>query len=91
MTRNLKALANAYFDKGLDAGVARDWPQALEWFRKALRFDTSRAEIWTNLGKALYWLKDYEEAHQAFERALQIQPGRADALTGLAATGGKAR
>jgi len=91
LTRNLKALANVYFDKGLDAGVAREWSQALEWFQKALRFDTSRAEIWTNLGKAHYWLKDYDQAHQAFERALQIEPGRADALTGLAATSGKAR
>jgi tetratricopeptide (TPR) repeat protein len=87
--RNLRALANEYLHKGLDVGSAGDFRDALAWFEKAAHFDPSRAVIWANVGKAHYWMKDRDAAREAFRRALELEPGRADALAGLAATGGK--
>jgi cytochrome c-type biogenesis protein CcmH/NrfG len=45
------------------------------------------AAIWTNVGKARYWLKDVDGAREAWRHALQLEPGRRDALSGLAAIG----
>ena len=87
--QNLRALAEAYFRKGLDAGSSGDYPPALELFQKAVRFDPKNAVIWTNIGKVHYWLKDFDRASEAWRHALQLEPGRRDALTGLAAVGAK--
>jgi Flp pilus assembly protein TadD len=88
--RNLKALAEVYYRKGLDDGSEKRYPEALAWFEKALRFDASRPVIWTNLGKTYYWLKQPDKAREAFQRALQLEPGHPDAVAGLAAVGAKA-
>ena len=54
---------------------------------KALRFDPNNAAIWSNIGKSRYWLKQYDGAREAWQKALQLDPGRADALAGLNAIG----
>ena len=89
--RNLRALAGAYFNKGLDEGVERRFEPALVWFEKALVFDPDNPAIWTNIGKSRFWLKQYDGAREAWLRALQLQPGRPDALSGLNALGAKAQ
>lgn len=87
--KNLHALAEAYFQKGLDLGSKGEYRPAREWFEKAVRFQPARAVIWTNIGKASYWLKDFDRAREAWRRALKLEPGRSDALSGLAAIGDK--
>ena len=87
--RNLLALAETYFRKGLDEGSDGHYGPALEWFDKAVRLDQKNAAIWTNIGKARYWLKDYDGARDAWRRALQLEPGSRDAVSGLAVVGDK--
>ncbi len=87
--KNLRALAQAYFHKGLDVGSSGEYRPALEWFQKALRYDPNNAAIWTNVGKVHYWLKDFDHAREAWHRALQLEPRRPDAVAGLAAVGDK--
>jgi Flp pilus assembly protein TadD len=84
---NLRALGQTYFNKGLDEGSEGRYEAALGWFDKALRFDPNNAAIWSNIGKSRYWLKRTDGAREAWTRALQLEPGRRDALSGLAAIG----
>jgi tetratricopeptide (TPR) repeat protein len=87
---NLRSLGEAYFRDGLELGSNAQWRPALELFEKALRYLPSNAAVWTNIGKAHYWLKENDRAREAWQRALQLEPGRRDAVAGLAVVGDKA-
>jgi Flp pilus assembly protein TadD len=86
---NLRALAETYFNKGLDVGSEGDYRTALEWFEKSLRVEPNSAVVWVNVGKARYWLRQPDGARAAWRRALELQPGNRDAAGGLAALGDK--
>jgi tetratricopeptide (TPR) repeat protein len=89
VAKNLVALGQTYFNRGLDDGSNGRFEPALALFDKAVRLDPGNAAIWTNIGKSRYWLKDYAGAREAWEHALKLEPGRRDAVSGLAALGSK--
>lgn len=60
-----------YHRKGIDA-LARNHAQAEQYFRRALSFDPDYAEAHYSLGTALEKLFRYEEAIDAYQRAIQI-------------------
>jgi tetratricopeptide (TPR) repeat protein len=74
-------LGNEWIQRG-------DYPSAIAEFREALRFNSSWAENWLNLGRASFTIGDYAEAKQAFATALQHTPNdwRAHMLMGTTLT-----
>jgi tetratricopeptide (TPR) repeat protein len=58
------------------------WPEAIAAARAALVLDPANAIAWANLGVALYKLGNVDEARQALERSLTLNPNN-DALRSL--------
>jgi tetratricopeptide (TPR) repeat protein len=59
------------------------FPEAVEEFTQALRFDLAKAHAHNDLGVALFLLGDYEKAADQFSVAAQIDPSYADARRNL--------
>jgi tetratricopeptide (TPR) repeat protein len=61
-----------------------DWTTAIEEFKRAASLDPRDAQLSSACGYLLGYCRHYEEALQAMERALTIQPDHWDALCGSA-------
>lgn len=76
-------LGQAYAAKG-------DYPQALEYYRKALALDSTNALIHDNLGVIYFTIyqrtrknEDNAAALESFQKAVELDPGLASAYNGL--------
>jgi tetratricopeptide (TPR) repeat protein len=78
----LKMLAQCYM-------LLRDDDRGVACAREAVEADPRNGECRTLLAKALMLRKDYEEASQAFRRAMLRDPGERDNFSGLIASYGK--
>lgn len=85
--RNLRALAEEYHRRGAEAGEAKRYGEARVSFEKAVDLAPSDAEMWTNLGKANYWLGERDRARECWSRALALDPNQKGAAAGLRALG----
>jgi tetratricopeptide (TPR) repeat protein len=62
------------------------WTDAMEWYRRAAESDASWFEAQYNYGVLAYRLRNFPAALSAYETALAIQPGSADARYNFALT-----
>ena len=85
--RNIRALAEEYHRRGAEAGEAKRYGEARVSFEKAVDLAPSDAEMWTNLGKANYWLGERDRARECWSRALALDPNQKGAAAGLRALG----
>jgi tetratricopeptide (TPR) repeat protein len=60
-------LANLYFD-------AERYPEAIEWYSKALELDPTNPDVSTDLGVSYYYQNDPDKALAQFKRSLEIDP-----------------
>ena len=60
-------LGNTYFD-------AEQYPEAIDWYQKALAIDPKNADASTDLGVSYYYTKRTDEALKQFENSLRIDP-----------------
>jgi Flp pilus assembly protein TadD len=74
------ASAQSEYNRGVRARVARDWPVAVEAFRRAVTLDAAFAEAWNELGYALRNQGRYPEALDAYGQALRLRPDFPEAL-----------
>ncbi len=51
----------------------RDWPSAIESYRKVLRNDPEDGISWTRLGAAHRYMESYSDAAAAFQRAIDLK------------------
>ncbi|QDV91120.1 TPR repeat-containing protein YrrB [Phycisphaerae bacterium RAS2] len=58
-------------------------PQAVEYYREAIRLDPTMYLAHLNLGLAYIELGQYDRANEAFRAAIDIQPNRADPFVNL--------
>jgi tetratricopeptide (TPR) repeat protein len=72
--------AEAEYNRGVRARIARDWPAATDAFRRALSFDRGYADAWNELGYALRHQGRYDESLQAYTEALRLRPEFPEAL-----------
>ena len=56
---------------------------AIEYFKNAVREDSSFAEAHSNMGIAYFEMKDYRNAQEAFKKAVMIKPDFVEALLNL--------
>ncbi|HZL03888.1 MAG TPA: O-antigen ligase family protein [Coriobacteriia bacterium] len=59
--------------------------QALETAERAIQMDSDYPDLWTVLGDANGELGNLEAAHEAYQRVLNLEPGRTDTLERLKA------
>jgi len=72
------------YQRGTDLLVARRYPDAIDEFRAALKWNPDSVEAHNNLGIALASIGRMDEAVIEFKQALAIEPGFEDARRNLA-------
>jgi len=77
LTQNALGTAMAAQDK---------FGEAKDAFHKAIGFDSSDPELWENMGHCHYYLFEYSDARQCYEKALNLDSGRIPAHRSLGAT-----
>ncbi len=63
---------------GYDALVAGRNEEAIRWFRDALTYKPRLAAYWFDLGIAYQKMGKAREAHEAYQRAQQLEPAKAE-------------
>lgn len=71
--------AQAQFDQGMGFVRRKQWPQAIQAFMLAVRFEPNYVEAWNNLGYSYRKINDNQKALEAYQRALRIRPDYAPA------------
>lgn len=76
-------LADATSDKQLarlESKIERQYENAVEQFEKAVAADPGMYQAWGSLGYALRKLGDYDRSLEAYDTALELQPGYGEAI-----------
>ena len=69
-------LGNLYYD-------SQAYPQAIEYYEKALTFQPNNADVRTDLGTAYWYMGNADKAIASFEKALAIRPTHPGTLFNL--------
>jgi len=77
------ALANAFVEKGKQAGRSGKLPEAIQFLSRALHYDSTSAETWYHYGGANFEARNLNEAYRAWNKALQLNPGHQAAREGM--------
>jgi Tfp pilus assembly protein PilF len=86
-TKDMKSMTVAELEKAGDASRAvKDYPQAIQYFREALRKDKKNAVLYNKLGLAELSGGDTDSARAAFQKAVKLNSKYADALNNVGAT-----
>jgi len=72
----LAKLGNLYYD-------SKAYPQAVEYYEKALAIQPNNADVRTDLGTAYWYTGNADQAVANFEKALAIRPNNANTLFNL--------
>lgn len=84
--RNSGGRATFHVSQGDAHNARRDWPQAIEHYRKALAISPNLVPIWIQLGHGLRETNQFEQAEQSYLRALEVEPDNEDAKFFLGVT-----
>jgi tetratricopeptide (TPR) repeat protein len=77
-------LAAAFLDKGVKLGQQKNnLPAAIREIKKAIMVRPDKAEFWYNLGGAYFTEQNYDSAHYAWEKTLELNPNYTLAKQGL--------
>ncbi len=81
-----ESLADAHNDMGITCAMERDYSEALEHFRDAVKADPGHAPAIANIGVVYYQQERYEDSAERFEAAIIVDPhhGLAHTLHGAA-------
>jgi tetratricopeptide (TPR) repeat protein len=74
---------NAWFAQGVSCDNLKQYEEAIEAYRQALRLQPEYADAWYNLGITYGNLKKYGLASLAYEEAVRIEPEKASAWFNL--------
>jgi tetratricopeptide (TPR) repeat protein len=66
--------ATKAFEAGKVAFNAKDFPESIKQFKLAAEKNPSQDVIWANLGRAYDANKQYDEAIEAYQKAITIKP-----------------
>ncbi|WP_341487079.1 hypothetical protein [Pararhizobium sp. A13] len=72
-------LGTFHVSQGDAHNARKQWPQAIEHYKKALAILPNLAPVWIQLGHGFRETNQFEQAEQSYLRALDIEPGNADA------------
>lgn len=72
----LAKVGNIYYD-------AQQFPQAIQYYERALKVNPDEADVRTDLGTALWYTGDADKAIVEFEKSLKSRPGHPETLFNL--------
>jgi tetratricopeptide (TPR) repeat protein len=82
-----KLISDFYLRNGWDTyGKNGRYAEAVVEYKKGLAIDPTNFDLWYNMGGALYTNRQFPEALEAFQKALQLAPGNQQAQQGYSAT-----
>lgn len=81
------AFGQSFMERGIVSFNDGDYKQAVNWFKWAIKADSSDSEAFLNRGNSFRMLKNYEKAFSDFESAIRLDSsdGNAHFLYGLSA------
>ncbi|MBI4947434.1 MAG: DUF1736 domain-containing protein [Bacteroidetes bacterium] len=77
------ALSNALVERAKDEGKRGNVPLAIQYISRALKYDSTNAEIWYHYGGANFSTGNINEAYRGWTRCLRLNPNHAEALKGM--------
>ncbi len=83
-TEYYKDLGSLYMKNAIKEYNNNDIANAIELMKKGTLTDPTSENLWYNLGGILYTVRRYEEAREAFNKTLQINPKNKKAKAALA-------
>jgi tetratricopeptide (TPR) repeat protein len=72
--------AESEYNRGVRARIAKDWPAAVDAFRRAIGFRSAFPDAWNELGYALRHQGRDVESLDAYHEALRLRPNFPEAL-----------
>lgn len=72
--------AESEYNRGVRARIVKDWPAAVDAFRRAIAFRAAFPDAWNELGYALRNQGRYAESLEAYHEALRLRPNFPEAL-----------
>ncbi len=69
-----KRRAAGYFSAGMKAFRKRNYYRAVKWYKRAVKYNPSRAKYYYYLGRALDHIKNYPASVEALKKAQEIDP-----------------
>ena len=72
--------AESEYNRGIRARITKDWPAAVDAFRKAIEQRAAFPDAWNELGYALRNQGRYAESLDAYDEALRLRPDFPEAL-----------
>ena len=75
VSANSRSDAKAQVEFGIEVAQRGLWQEALYRWRRATELDPSYAPAWDNLGIAYEHEGEFDKAREAYEKALELDPG----------------
>ncbi|MCP4439957.1 MAG: tetratricopeptide repeat protein [Aureispira sp.] len=60
------------YEEGLEHINAKEWAMAINAFKEVVKIAPEKGEAYLNMGTALYYLRQYGEAVESMEKALEV-------------------
>ena len=79
----LKDIKQEYCKRGITYIENNKYVKAINSLLKASDIDPNDKEVWTNLGRAYYWIDDYINAASCYQKAVDIDPNDKTAYSNL--------
>lgn len=78
--------AQKYYNLGLDESKKEHFEKAIEYYKKAIVFDSNFAFAYDNIGLCYRRLNEYDKAIDAYQKSLKIDPNGTMPLQNIAIT-----
>ncbi|MEO5673354.1 MAG: tetratricopeptide repeat protein [Chitinophagales bacterium] len=76
-------LFQAFYRRGLKDGAEKNFFAAVVNLEKAVKYQSTNADAWYNLGGAYFSVRNWDKAKEAWEKTLLLDPENQSALQGL--------
>lgn len=77
------ALSNALVERAKEEGKNNNVPKAIEYLSRAVKYDSTNADVWYHYGGANFSMGDINEAYRGWNKCLQLNPNHGEAKKGM--------
>jgi len=77
------ALSNALVERAKDEGKNGNVPKAIEYLSRAVKYDSTNADVWYHYGGANFSVGNINEAYRGWNKCLQLNPNHGEAKKGM--------
>lgn len=77
------ALSNALVERAKEEGKNNNVPKAIEYLSRAVKYDSTNADVWYHYGGANFSVGNINEAYRGWNKCLQLNPNHGEAKKGM--------